>query len=266
MIDVLESTGGSDPGGQGGDASLHTKDTPMGVRRSVILTASFGIAHSLLLMTAFFLLRSQAPSVDAPDGEIVDFYGDAGNRRIVLLAGIYLIPFAAIAFIWFIVALRMWATYSVRRASILFANVQLVSGIIYIGLLLAAGAAISIPAASMSLSDGPLDPDFARQFPHYGVTLFLVLSMRMAAMYVFSTTSFLRTSGLLPRWFLVLGGVVGLALLLSASVSPLLILVFPTWLLVLCVILLIRFWRVPADLDTPDDVVASPLESAAPGP
>jgi len=60
----------------------------------------------------------------------------------VLAAGIYLIPFAAIAFVWFIVALRVWATGSVKQASVLFSNVQLVSGILYIALVLIAGASI----------------------------------------------------------------------------------------------------------------------------
>lgn len=256
MIDYLESSDAPPLSGHGSDASSTTDGSQDSIRRAAYLTIGFGIAHSILLLVAFWLLRIYGPSLDALDEEIVTYYSDAGNRRIVLLAGIYLIPFASISFIWFIVALRMWASHSVSRASVLFANVQLVSGILYIGLLLAAGAAVSIPAASSGLSDGSLDPDFARQFPQYGVTLFMVLAMRMAAMYVFSTTSLFRTSGLLPAWFIFPGIGVGLALLLTATVNPWLVVVFPTWLLTLCLILLHRVRAISRDLATPARIPA----------
>jgi hypothetical protein len=59
----------------------------------------------------------------------------------------YLLPFAAIAFVWFIVALRMWVGSHGRPEQALFSNVQLVSSILFIALLLEAAAAFSIDAA-----------------------------------------------------------------------------------------------------------------------
>jgi hypothetical protein len=39
------------------------------------------------------------------------------------------------AFIWFLVALRMWVDSSARRVNVLLSNIQLVAGIVYVALL-----------------------------------------------------------------------------------------------------------------------------------
>jgi hypothetical protein len=69
--------------------------------------------------------------------------------------------------------------------------------------------------------------------------------MRLAAMFVFTTSNITRRHGLLPRWFALVGFAVGLFLLLSASLNPLLIVVFPAWVLVLSVLLLLRVKQMP---------------------
>ena len=74
--------------------------------------------------------------------------------------------------------------------------------------------------------------------------------MRMAAMFVFTTSSIARSAGVLPRWFIYLGYLVGLFLLLSATFSPLLVLIFPVWLLTLCALLLWRARALPAETGT----------------
>lgn len=221
------------------------------VRRAAIVTASVGIAHAVLLLTAFWLVRTNAPGANASDAEFVTFYADSGNRRRIVAAGLYLIPFSGITFIWFIVALRMWISGSIRRINMLLANVQLAAGIIYVTLILAAGAAFSVRAATYELTDDPITPSSENVFPRLGSILFLTLAMRMAAMVVFTTSSIGRSSGILPRWFGVVGILVGISLLLSASLSPLLILLFPTWLTVLSIILLLRARKIPKDLVLP---------------
>ena len=90
------------------------------------------------------------------------------------------------------------------------------------------------------------------QFSRYGSALLLVFAMRMAAMFVIATSSIGRRRQSLPRWFIVAGFVVGLFLLLSATVSRLLILVFPLWVLVLSAILLLKARRMPRDESAPE--------------
>ena len=239
-IDALEAEAKSLLLGADAGASIE-------VRRAGIITAAVGIAHAVLLLTAFWLVRSRGPGLNPTDAEIALFYSDSGNRRTMIVAGLYLVPFSGIAFIWFIVALRMWTSGTVKRINVLLSNVQFAAGIVYVTLILVAGAAYSLVAATYELSDASLSPSVVREFPRFGSILFLTLAMRMAAMVVFTTSGIGRSTGILPRWFGVVGFVVGVALLLSGSLSPLLIVVFPTWLTTLSIILLLRARQVPKD-------------------
>jgi hypothetical protein len=226
----------------GRDESEHGRS----LRRAATLTACLGGAHALLFLISFWLV-SDVPSGDASDAEIVEFYGSEGSRRLVL-AGLYIGPFAGMAFIWFLVALRMWVESSSHRLNMLYSNIQLVAGIIYVALFFAAFAASSVVAASVQFADGEVDPVAARLFPEYGNTLLYVFSFRMAAMFVFTTAAIGRTSGILPRPFVWSGYAVGLFLLLSAGFQAWFALVFPLWLLALSAILLFRARRIPPDL------------------
>jgi hypothetical protein len=218
---------------------------PRSRRHAALVTVGVGMAHALLFLVSYWLVTS-SPGAHSSDEEIVAFY-ESGGRRQLILVGLYLMPFAGIAFLWFSVALRTWIRASSPRESELFSGVQLVSAILYVGLFFAAAAASSVMAVSVEFSRSPVDPVVARQFPQYGATLFLVFAMRMAAMFVFTTSRIGRTAGVLPRWFTHLGLVVGLVLLLSASFTRVLVLVFPLWLLALCALLLGRARQLPHD-------------------
>jgi hypothetical protein len=155
-------------------------------------------------------------------------------------------PFAGIAFVWFMVALRMWISSHGRPENVLHANIQLVSGILYVGLFFAAGAAAATAAASAEFESAQIAPINTGQFPRYGSTLLFVFAVRMAAMFVFSTSNIARSTGTLPRWFGVTGFAVGLFLLLSATFSRVLVMVFPLWILLLSTLLLLRARKIPA--------------------
>jgi hypothetical protein len=219
------------------------------LRRAAYLTSGVGMAHAILFLLAFYL-ASRVPSVHSSDQTLVDYYQDS-NKRAPILIGLYLMPFAGIAFIWFIVALRMWISSSARRINVLLSNIQLVSGIVFIGTFFAAGAASSVTAAVAQFSDAQIDPITAREFPLFGSTILFVFGMRMAAMFVFATSNIGRRSGILPRWFTIVGFVVGLFLLLSVSFERALVVVFPLWIIGLCVILFLRARQIPADIVLP---------------
>jgi MFS family permease len=219
------------------------------LRRAATLTASLGIVYSVLFLLAFWL-ASDVPGPKASDEEITNFYTSDGKRRIILI-GLYIMPFAGIAFLWFIVALRMWISHSVRRENALLSNIQLASGLIFVALFFAGAAASSVLAAAVEFTDAPVDPVVAREFPQYGSTLLFVFGMRMAAMFVFTTTNIGRAAGILPRWFIYLGFAVGLFLLLSASFQSWFVLVFPVWVLVLSALLFQRARRIPAGITLP---------------
>jgi hypothetical protein len=243
------------------DSAAGEEPPERSLRRAAFLTAGVGIAHAVLFLLSFWLL-SGTPKVTASDAEIVEYYRSGEERRFVLV-GLYIMPFSGIAFVWFTVALRMWISGSARRVNVLLSNVQLASGIIFVAIFFMTAAALSVTAASVEFTDAPIDPVVARQFPNYGASLLFVFGMRMAAMFVFTTTNIGRHAGILPRWFVLVGFVVGLFLLLSATFSRLLALVFPAWILVLCAILLVRAREIPKEAVLPPRGPLGPAIAAA---
>ena len=72
------------------------------------------------------------------------------------------------------------------------------------------------------------------------MTVLLGFGMRMTSMFVFTSSSIGRATGLIPKWFAYVGYVVGLVLLLAFTVAAWFALLFPVWVLVLCILIL---WR-----------------------
>lgn len=219
------------------------------LRRAAYLTASIGLVFAFLFTLTFLLARA-LPGPAATDQELVTFYGSSAKEQAIIV-GTYVMPFTGIAFLWFIVALRMWISASVRRVSDLTSNLQLLSGILFIGLFFVGAGAIASTAVSIEFLSGPLTPQVARQLPQFGIVIILVFANRMAAIFVFTTSTIGRSSKIMPNWFAYLGYAVGLFLLLSSAFSAILAMVFPIWLTVLCIILFVRARRIPADAVLP---------------
>jgi hypothetical protein len=231
-------------------AAPATDEHRRSLRRAAILTATMGIAFSVLFVFSFLLITS-VPNARASDDQIREFYTGGGSPAIATAAGLYVLPFSGIAFLWFSVALRMWAAASGRAQGFLQSNLQLISGIVFVVLMFVAAASIAVVATTVEYAGGRIDPATARDFPIFGSSIVLFFAMRMAAMFVFTTSSIGRQSGILPTWFVIVGVVVGLFLLFSATFTPLLVLAFPGWVFVLSLILMRIAWRIPADLLVP---------------
>ena len=126
-----------------------------------------------------------------------------------------LLPFAGIAFLWFIGVVRDRIGEGEDR---FFATVFLGSGLLFIAMLFATGA---IAGGLVLSAEDHLTPgvwSFGRRVTH---TLLTVYSMRMAAVFAISTTTIAARLGLAPRWLTILGLATGTVLLLSAGVRPL---------------------------------------------
>ncbi|MDI1463475.1 hypothetical protein QEZ54_21065 [Catellatospora sp. KI3] len=215
---------------------------PAAARRAARLAVAMGAAHAVLF-TAAFLILHEVPGTGDPDQTVLEYYLAPDTRHRVLLAGIYLMPLAAITFLWFITTLRMWIAHQGRPQHVLFSNLQLGAGLSYIVLELVAAAAFSVGAAVAQFGDGVADPATMRGFAQLGKLVSVILAMRMAAMFVLTTASLGRHTKIVPSWFLILSIGVGLTLFLAATLDTWLLLLFPGWLLVLCGILLARLRR-----------------------
>ncbi len=128
------------------------------------------------------------PLGNATDAQIIEFYSSGGESNLVI-AGMYMMPFAGIALLYFMVFLRTLAGSTGVQISSILSNIQLLAGTIFIGLLFTAAAASTSTAAGLQFASAEMDPNFARQLPIFSSTLLIGFAMRMTAMFVFTTSS-----------------------------------------------------------------------------
>jgi hypothetical protein len=186
----------------------------------------------VLLTAAFVLVRLALPS--DPD-DAGDWLAD-GRKRDALCA-LNLLPFAGIAFLWFIGVVRDRIGAGEDR---FFATVFLGSGLLFIAMLFAAGAIAGGIVLTADDRPGAEVWSFGRRV---SFTLLTVYALRMAAVFAISTTTIATRLGLAPRWLTVLGLSTGGVLLVSVGFIPWVEVVFPAWVFVFSVHILVASFR-----------------------
>lgn len=210
-----------------------------GAWRKLALSAAIaGIVFVILYAISYYLL-GQSPLGDATDAEIAAYYAD-GRTLTLTLAGMFIVPYAGIAFLYFMVMLRAMAQATRIRFSRVLGNVQFGAGLVFLALVFAAAGAQVATTASMQFADMQADPVAVRILPFYSSTLLVMFAMRMASMFVFTTVSIGWATRLIPSWFRWLSYLVGVLLLLAATFAAWFALLFAGWVLVLCGLIL---WR-----------------------
>ncbi|MFE7511676.1 hypothetical protein [Streptomyces sp. NPDC057540] len=176
-----------------------------------------GAVFAILTATAIVLVRIALPSgVDGAGATV-----DAGQRSAVRTA-LELIPFAGIAFLWFMGALREQGG---DREDKFVSTVFLGSGLVFVATLFGAAA-----AAWSVIDEGGQGSSFGRDVAYALLTTY---AMRMAAVFVITTSTIGHRLGVLPRPLAVVGYLAGLTLLVVGASVPWSELVFPAWVLVL---------------------------------
>jgi len=200
-------------------------------RRSAAIA---GIVFALLLLTAVALIRYGIGSAD-PSAIETD-----PQRQDLVRLGLHIVPFAGIAFLWFIGVVRDQLGEVEDR---LFSTVFLGSGVLFVGLLFQ-GAITTSSLITM----------VARQEPDVGLwlfgrdsaqTLISVYALRMAAVFVLSVSTVGIRTAAVPRWIAYLGYATALVLLVAAGEHKWVQLIFPVWVLLLSVVILLTRPRVP---------------------
>jgi hypothetical protein len=192
------------------------------------------------LLTASLLIFHRHPGPGSPPAEIAEWYRrEAGS---IGLAGIYLMPFAGIAFLWFTAVLRHNVVAAHDR---FFDTVFLGSALLFVAMLFAAtAAAASLLASVKFLGAAAPSPDAVGVVRALAYTLFYVYALRAAAVFMIVSSTIALRRGALPRWLVVAGYVLALVLLLSVSYVSLLALVFPAWVTAVSIVIL-RGTRAP---------------------
>ncbi|MCV7416834.1 hypothetical protein [Mycolicibacterium litorale] len=187
-----------------------------------------GVVFAVLFGAALILIRTALPEGAEPGSQWVD----GGEHRLRVAA--LLMPFAGIAFLWFIGVIRDGFG---RYEDKFFATVFLGSGLLFLAMMFVAAG---IGAALEGI--GPhLDASTRAAAMAFGQSLALVVSktyaLRMAAVFMISVATIWLRTGLMPRPLAWGTYVVALALMAAAEVSMWLTLAFPAWVLVISVLL-----------------------------
>jgi hypothetical protein len=202
-----------------GSGSLATR----GALRTPRAAAFAGIVFSVLLITALVLLRLSVPA----DSSVAGGWLTDSAKRNAVAVGLNLIPFAGIAFLWFIGVIRDRIGAHEDR---FFATVFLGSGLLFVGMLFVGAAVAGGLIAGIASSGSPGAGTLALG---RNVTSILlnVYTMRMAAVFTLTTVTIARRTQIVSRWLTVAGIVTAVVLLVGVGISPWVELLFPAWIL-----------------------------------
>jgi len=196
-----------------------------------------GIAFSVLFAVALALVRTAVPA----DPEDVEQWLSDGSRRDALLLGLGLVPFAGIAFLWFVGVVRDRVGEAEDR---FFATAFLGSGVLFLGMLFVASA---VAGGLIGAADRNADALLASGAWEFGrettYELMIVYAMRMAAVCTLAISTILLRTRLAPRWLVASGYAIAIVLLLTAGTLPWVELLFPAWVMALSLHVLVTSFR-----------------------
>jgi hypothetical protein len=197
-----------------------------------------GILFALLYGTGLVLIRLSIPTPQADDSSWLET-----SSSTVALA-LNLVPYAGIAFLWFIGVIRDRLGDMEDR---LFATVFLGSGLLFLGLTFT-GAAL----AGGLLSSYAIAPEVmveSGMFTYSRAVMYQILNIyaiRMAGLFMISLGTIWLRTGLMHRGWALLTYALALILLVSISYSLWVTLIFPGWVLAVSIYILILNLRHPS--------------------
>jgi len=189
-----------------------------------------GLVFGVILGVVIVLLRGAAPALASESGEWVQ---DPDLRRQIQLA-LYLIPFAGIAFLWFIAVIRSQLG---SREDRFFETVFLGSGLLFVAMIFTTAAALT---AALVLVDAAVSvpAETASYAWTFAASLLGSFGARMAAVFMLSATTMGVRTATVPRWLAVLSYIAALLLLFAPPFPEWIQFLFPLWVVVLSIFIL----------------------------
>jgi hypothetical protein len=214
------------------------KETLTGVSlRTPRAAAIAGIVFSVLLIIIFWLFRISVPADPLEPGAWL-----SSNSNAIALA-LNLVPFSGVAFLWFIGVLRDRLGHLEDR---FFATVFFGSGLLFLAMLFASAAVIAAIILAFAADPTQLINSATYRFARaVAYNLVNVYAIKMAGVFMISTSTVAIYTGFAPRWMAVLGYVLALVLLLGSYYIAWSFIVFPFWVLLISIHILIDNFRRP---------------------
>ena len=190
-----------------------------------------GIIFAVLLSTGYVLIRLSIPADPADGGAWVE--DSAGSIAFALS----LVPFAGIAFLWFIGVVRDRLGHLEDQ---FFSTVFLGSGLLYLAMTFVAAALAAGLLAGYTLESTEMIESgvytFARLVMH---RISNVYAVRMAGVFMISLGTIWFRTRIMPRWLVLLTYGLALLLLLSIGYSLWVTLIFPSWVFLISLSILV---------------------------
>jgi len=190
-----------------------------------------GILFAVLFAVSLILLRASIPENLSAGTDWVEL--GAGRISIALS----LMPYAGIAFLWFIGVVRDRLGQFEDR---FFSTVFFGSSILFLGLVFISMAIIGGILSSYRL--GP-DETLHEDVIYFGRAIMLQISniyaLRMAGVSMISLGTIWLRTGLMPKWLALISYLLALTLLLVINLSLWIVLIYPAWVFVISLFFLI---------------------------
>ncbi|OBF31636.1 hypothetical protein A5724_21170 [Mycobacterium sp. ACS1612] len=195
-----------------------------------------GVLFALLFATSLVLIRLALPEGEQPGAQWLR----AGSTNLKIAATI--MPFAAIAFLWFMGVVRDGLG---RYEDKFFSTVFIGSGLLFIAMMFVAAGV----GAGLERSHASGDPGVAAFGQMMLLTVTKTYALRMAAVFMISLATIWLRTGLMPRWLVLTSYLAAVGLLIASDVTMWLVLAFPVWVLVVSLLLLARAGVIALDGD-----------------
>jgi hypothetical protein len=194
-----------------------------------------GILFGLLFSASLVLLRSALPEEFSSDIAWLDF------RAHYISWALGLMPFAGIAFLWFIgvVRDRMGELEDRFFSSVFYGSSLLFLAMIFVSMALAGGILVTYPMLTGET------PDYSAIIFGRAVMLQIsnVYALRMAGVMMISLATIWIRTGLMPRWLTVTTYLLAITLLVVVNLNLWVTLIFPAWVIMISVETLVKNLR-----------------------
>ena len=194
-----------------------------------------GILFSILYLTAMILIRLSVPEQPEDLGDWL-----RTSWKTVTLA-LNILPFAGIAFLWFIGVVRDRLGEHEDR---LFATVFFGSGLLFLAMLFASAALAGGIVSMYGTTPGRLIEFGIYTYGRLVIyELMNVYTLKMAGVFMMSMSTLILRTGIAPRWMALLGLILALFLLLSLGFFVWAPVVFPLYVLMISINILVANYR-----------------------
>ena len=218
-----------------------------------------GVLFAVLFGTALVMIKTALPEGGQPGSQWID--GASGKLRVAAV----LMPFAGIAFLWFIGVVRDGLG---KYEDKFFSTVFFGSGLLFLAMMFASSAVgAGLVALRATKEDSAATGDVAVFGEHVLIALSNTYALRMAGVFMFSLATIWLKTRLMPTWLIAVTYVASVTILVASDFSIWVTIVFPVWVLLVSLLALVRAGVIDLrhDDDRDDNNDVTPRAGPRPG-